>query len=250
MVLLLTKGWWTGQVAALWPKQPGRQILRSLLDLANNFGVVVALRHLPLAMFYILIFLAPMVTTVLAALTLGEPLEWKKGLALLTGFCGVVIAVDPFGLLQVGDRAGYFACLVCVLCFSANLVWSRVLTQTENPESLTFCSGAVMVAAGFAAMSFHANPVTLRLALILGTTGVFCVVGSLCFFVALRRTSAAHVSQYHYSQLVTGALVSYLVWREKPTRFMVAGAALIVAAAVWNASLAQEKQPVAVALRG
>jgi drug/metabolite transporter (DMT)-like permease len=41
--------------------------------------------------------------------------------------------------------------------------------------------------------------------------GAFCAAGSICFFRALKHTSASNVSQYHYTQLITGALVSYLL---------------------------------------
>jgi drug/metabolite transporter (DMT)-like permease len=43
------------------------------------------------------------------------------------------------------------------------------------------------------------------------------------------------VSQYHYTQLLTGALVSFLVWRELPTLWMVTGGVLIVAAGLYIA---------------
>jgi drug/metabolite transporter (DMT)-like permease len=45
------------------------------------------------------------------------------------------------------------------------------------------------------------------------------------------------VSQYHYTQLITGALVSYLVWRELPTIWMVLGGCLILASGLYIAVL-------------
>ena len=228
--LLLVHGLWSGDAGTLWPKDPLRQFLRSLLDLANGICVVIALRHLPLALFYILVFCSPMVTTLLAAAFLGERLEWSKSVAILAGFLGVVIAVNPFGLTRPGDWNGYLACFVCVASFSANMVWSRVMTRTESARSLTFFSGAVVGVIGLAAMLAKAAPVTLRLSAVLGAAGLFCVFGSLCFFHALRSASAATVSQYHYSQLLTGTLIAYLIWHERLSASMMVGAALIIAA--------------------
>src|SRR5215472_5097672 len=162
----------------------------------------------------------------------------KKALALLAGFAGVVIAVNPFGRPAGGDWIGYAACAVCVACFSVSMVWSRVLTRTETPESLTFFSGAVMAAAGFGAMAFHGTaPGGLVLAELF-VMGVFCAGGSICFFMAIKHTSASNVSQYHYTQLLTGALISYLVWREIPTVWMALGGALIVASGLYIAWVA------------
>lgn len=230
------------EIWVLWPTRPRRQLVRSCLDLTNDLCVVVALRHVPLTLFYILIFLAPMVITVLAATFLHERVGVKKALAVVAGFAGVVIAVNPFGASRQGDWIGFAACMVCVSCFSVNMVWSRVLTRTETPESLAFFTGMVMAVAGSGAMLWHAEPLNGRLLSGLVAMGAFCAAGSICFFVAVKHTSASNVSQYHYTQLVTGALVSYLVWREAPTVWMVVGGTLIVASGLYIAVQARRTE--------
>ncbi|MGO9435480.1 MAG: DMT family transporter [Terracidiphilus sp.] len=230
-IALTARGFLQGRPRGLLPKSPSRQLVRSGLDLGNNLCVVVALRHLPLTLFYILVFLAPMVTALLSAVFLRERLGWRKVLAVVGGFAGVVIAVNPFSAARQGDWIGYAACMVCVACFSVNMVWSRVLMRAETPESLTLFSGVVQVVVGAVLMmAWHAEPVTPRLAATLTAMGLFCACGSMCFFVALKNTSAVHVSQCHYTQLITGALLTWLIWRETPTVWMMAGSVLIVAA--------------------
>jgi drug/metabolite transporter (DMT)-like permease len=225
------------ELNVLWPTQPKRQMVRSCLDLANNLCVVVALRHVSLTLFYILVFLSPMCITFLAAIFLHETVGAKKALAIAAGFLGVVIAVNPFGTSRQGDWIGFAACMVCVCCFSVNMVWSRVLTRTETPESLVFFSGIVMTAAGALGMAWHFVPLNWMQLGGVAAMGAFCSAGAICFFVAVKHTSASTVSQYHYTQLVTGALVTFLVWRELPTVWMVTGGALIVAAGLYIAVL-------------
>ena len=116
-VFLLIYGLGRNQVGALWPRQPQRQFWRSCLDLGTNLFVVIALRHMPLALFYILVFSAPAISTVMAAMFLGERLQWQRSLAILAGFAGVVIAVDPVGSGRQGDWIGYGAALITVACF-------------------------------------------------------------------------------------------------------------------------------------
>lgn len=221
----------------LKPHNAAHQAVRSALDLGNNICVVVALRHLSLPLFYILVFMAPLVITALAAVFLHEKIGIRKAAAVLVGFAGVLIAVNPFSSTAQGDWIGYAACMVCVACFSVNMVWSRVLTRTESAESLTFVSGLVMAVAGFGAMLWHAEPIAGRWLAALLAMGIFCAVGSVCFFVALKHTTASNVSQYHYTQLLTGSIVSYLVWRQLPTAAMLLGGALIVAAGLYIAVL-------------
>jgi drug/metabolite transporter (DMT)-like permease len=227
----------------LRPRSVVRQVLRAMLDMANNVCMVIALRHLSLTMFYILVFTSPMVISLLSAALLGERITAKKALALLVGFCGVVVAVDPFGHAQHIDLIGFASCMVCVACFSVNMVWSRVLTRTEPPESLAFCSGVVTAIAGLALASFHFKPLTPTLWLALGMMGFFCAAGTLSFYFAVKHTSASNVSQFHYTQLLTGALISYIVWHDKPGLSMLIGGSLIIGSGLLIALAARNPQP-------
>ena len=232
-----------GEAQALRPHRLDLQLLRACLDMANNVCVVIALRHLSLTLFYILIFSAPILITLLSAAILREGLGWRRGLAIAAGFGGVVIAVHPWSAVHEGDWIGYVACGVCVTCFSVNMVWSRVLTRTERPESLAFFSGVVTAAAGGVMMLGHSAPVDGWLLTGLAAMGLFCALGTLCFYVAVKHTSAANVSQYHYTQLLTGTLVTYLVWHEKPGPFVLVGGALIFASGLYIAMAAREVVP-------
>jgi drug/metabolite transporter (DMT)-like permease len=217
-----------GNLSHLWPHSAVRQFLRALLDMGNNICVVIALRHLSLTIFYILVFTSPLLIAVLSAIFLRERITAKKALALFIGFAGVVIAVAPWSRAQRIDLVGLVSCLVCVSCFSANMVWSRVLTRTEQPESLAFSSGLVTAVAGMTLTCFHHRPLTPSLWLALLLMGIFGATGTLCFYVAVKHTSASNVSQYHYTQLLTGALISYIVWHESPGLPMIVGGALIL----------------------
>jgi drug/metabolite transporter (DMT)-like permease len=229
-----------GEAQVLRPKRLSLQVGRACLDMANNVCVVIALRHLTLTLFYILVFTAPMVIALLSAAFLHEGLPWRKAVAIAAGFAGVVVAVHPWSSTHEGDWIGYAACAVCVACFSVNMVWSRVLTRTEHPESLAFFSGLVTAATGFALMLGHAAPLTPLLLGGLFTMGLFCALGTLCFYIAVKHTSAANVSQYHYTQLITGTLVSYLIWRNKPGIFVLMGAVLILASGLYIAVTVRE----------
>ena len=232
---MFARGLWRRDLRALKPHQLRPQLFRSALDLGNNICVIVALRHLTLTVFYVLIFLAPMVVATLSPILLHEPMTLKKALAILAGFAGVVIAVHPWGGNREADWIGFLACMICVACFSMNIVLSRVLTQTETPESLTLFTATVMAIVGFALLIHHGAPLTPRVMALLVGMGVLCSAGSLCFFYALKHTTAANVSQFHYTQLVSGAFMAWLVWRQIPTFFTLVGAFLIIVSGVYIA---------------
>jgi drug/metabolite transporter (DMT)-like permease len=243
-IFLVLYGLARREMHLLRPHRIGRQVARACLDMANNVCVVIALRHLTLTLFYILVFMAPMTIALLSAIFLREGLSWKKSAAIVAGFAGVVIAVHPWSSTREGDWIGFAACMICVACFSVNMVWSRVLTRTEPPESLALFSGLVTAAVGFALMGLvHARPLTVPITAGLFAMGLFCALGTLCFYIAVKHTSAANVSQYHYTQLVTGTLVSYLVWHDKPGFYVLVGGTLILASGLYIAVTAREIAP-------
>jgi drug/metabolite transporter (DMT)-like permease len=77
----------------------------------------------------------------------------------------------------------------------------------------------------------------------LGMMGIFCAAGTLSFYFAVKHTSASNVSQYPYTQLITGALISYLVWHDKPGLPMLAGGMLIIGSGLLIALAARNTQP-------
>src|SRR6202021_1003040 len=112
-VFLAIYGFARGQPDILRPHRLSRQVARACLDMATNICVVIALRHLTLTLFYILVFMAPLVIALLSAVFLHERLPWRKGVAIVAGFAGVVVAVHPWESAREGDRIGYAACAVC-----------------------------------------------------------------------------------------------------------------------------------------
>ena len=88
-----------------------------------------------------------------------------------------------------------------------------------------------------------AKPITGLLFTGLFSMGLFCALGTLCFYIAVKHTSAANVSQYHYTQLITGTLVSYLIWHNKPSVFVLMGGVLILGSGVYIAMHAKTQVP-------
>lgn len=108
---------------------------------------------------------------------------------------------------------------------------------------MAFFSGLVTAAAGFGMMLFHAAPLTPRLTAGLVAMGMFCAAGTLCFYIAVKHTSAANVSQYHYTQLLTGTLLAYLIWHQTPGLPVILGGCLILGSGIYIAMSAHDLAP-------
>jgi drug/metabolite transporter (DMT)-like permease len=198
-----------------------------------------------MASFYVTVFAAPLMITILSAIFLHEYLRWPRIVAIVAGFVGVVIAVNPMavaaqGHASGGDWIGYATASISSVLFAANVTWLRVMAQSESPESLAFFNSFVQALVGFGAMLvLPATAVTLGLLGLLCIMGILSALGGLAIYSALKYTTAATVSQFHYTQIVTGALIGFIVWHDVPAPHMWGGAALIVATGLYIAQQAR-----------
>jgi drug/metabolite transporter (DMT)-like permease len=106
---------------------------------------------------------------------------------------------------------------------------------------MTFFTGLATATVGLGMIAYRV-PLDARILAILLVMGLLCALGNVCIFIALRNTTAATVSQYHYTQLISGAVAAYLMFHEEPTRSTLAGAALIVASGLYIAMRAGQAE--------
>lgn len=235
-----------GKMKTLWPKNPRQQSGRGLISIATNVLNVIALNHLPLTLFYVAVFTAPMMTAVLAGFFGHERLRTGKILAIICGFAGVIIALDPFHDLAHGDWIGYVAAFASAFCWAANTTWLRVMTQSESGASIVFFSALAEMLFGFLIMIlWHSDPLTLKLVLLLVPMGILSVAGSMAVYAALKYTTSTNVSQFHYTQIITGAFFGYLIWNEMPTAHLLIGIAAIIGAGLYIAHHARKTEKLA-----
>jgi drug/metabolite transporter (DMT)-like permease len=246
-VMMMAKGAAQGSVMALWPRHPGRQLARVVLALGCSMANAVALAHLPLTLFYTAVFTAPIFISLLAAVLLRERLTAVQIIAIIAGFAGVVVAINPLDNLTKGDWTGFGAVLVGVLCFSASAVWLRVMTQSETSDSIVFFYGLVGALLCGGLTAWHATPVSPSMLLLLFAMAIFTVVGQLCNFTAMRSTTAATVSQFHYTQIVTGALLGFLIWHDIPALHTVLGVGIIIGSGLYIAARGRKDESISIA---
>src|SRR4051812_17757976 len=74
---------------------PKRVMLRTVCGIAAGFLGTYAFTTIPLAEVYALIFLSPVLVTLLSIFLLGEPVGWRRLSAVGVGFVGMLLVVKP-----------------------------------------------------------------------------------------------------------------------------------------------------------
>ncbi len=211
--------------------KPWHQALRSLLLLGStafNFGALVYLR---LDQALAIQFLAPLLVALLAGPVLGEWVGWRRMLAILVGFCGILVAIRP-GYAEV--HPAVLLAFGCMISYGLFMLSTRYVSAFDPPQVTLFLSlfaGAILYAPlGLAQWVWPADTATWVLLLLLGTLGG---TGHYLFILAYRQAPASSLAPFVYAQLVAATAIGYGVFGDLPDIWTVAGAMIIIASGIY-----------------
>ena len=119
--------------------RPGVQFLRSLALPGSTTLNFAALSHLPLTVTTSIMFAGPMVVTLMAIPLLGERVGVHRMGAVVAGFVGVLVVVQPCG---AEFHPAMLLTLSALSCMSIHFILTRKLAGTErNATSQIWASG-------------------------------------------------------------------------------------------------------------
>jgi drug/metabolite transporter (DMT)-like permease len=212
-------------------RRPWLQLLRALMlpcMTAMNFW---ALQYLQLAETGAIQFLAPILVALLGVRLLGERLDTGRWIAIVVGFVGVVI------ILQPGSRGFHPAMLVSLLqttIYACFILMTRVLASVDRPESTNFLSalGSTIVIAPFG-LAVWQMPATAFEWLLVVVTGIAGGLGHYLLALAHRFAPASTLAPFIYQQILYMCLLGYLAFGDVPRPAVVIGAAVVVASGLY-----------------
>lgn len=207
------------------------QSLRSLLMAATTGFNFLALERLRLDQTITIIFLAPLVVALLAGPFLGEWPGWRRLLAILAGFGGVLVAVRP---AAGGLDLGVLLALGAMLSYALFMLMTRYLAAFDPPLVTLFYAmlAGTFLGAPLALPQWVWPAGTLDWVLLAGL-GAFGGLGHYFFVLAYRRALASFVSSLIYVQLLAMTALGYAVFGDVPDLWTLLGAAIIVASGLY-----------------
>jgi drug/metabolite transporter (DMT)-like permease len=212
---------------ALWRvRSPRLQMLRSAMLAVMTAVNFWALQYLQLAETGAIQFSVPLLIALLSAWWLGEHLDWRRWLAILFGFAGVLLVIRP------GSQAFHPAILLSVVnavLYAVFNMLTRRLAATESPAATQLMSalGATIVLTPFALAQWQ-TPATAQLWLVLVGCGLFGGFGHFLVAQAHRYASAATLGPFLYQQIVYMTLWGWLLFDQVPDAIVLVGAAVVV----------------------
>lgn len=229
-------GWAVFKGDRLW--QPaylsGKVILRSLCDTGGSLMFVTAISLIPLTTASAVIQATPLVVALGAALFLGQPIGWRRWIAIIVGFIGVLIIIRPgmdgfipATLLAVGGMLG----------LAARDLFTRSLTVELSGPQLATHTFAMIVPAGFVLMAFQGQSIVVpdgRQSWLLLASIVVGMIAYLAIVAATRGGNAGIISSFRYSRMVFAIVIGYVMFAEIPDIPTLIGVTIIITSGIYT----------------
>lgn len=237
-----------------WGQQRGRLLLRGLLGTTALLCFFEALARLPLATATLLQYTYPTLTALSAWLLLGEPIRRRIGLAVVVGWIGVMLVVQPEWL---GGQAPAIADLTATadLRATADLtatavalglggalltalayVSVRQLSAREHPLVIVFYFPLVSVPATLPFLWGQALWPSAEQWIWLAGVGLFTQLGQIWLTEGLATLPAARATSINYVQVVFATFWGVLFFAEPITGAVVLGAICVLGATLISLS--------------
>lgn len=210
----------------------------SLFFVTNLALFSIGLQYTSAIVSQTLYILSPILVITFAHFMIGEKYTMEKGLGLIISLVGVVYFIYQSAIAKsavtFGTPLGNILILIGVVCFSLYIVWSKKLTHSYSPSTITlfnFILTTVLLTL-FMPVEWHFRPfilskVTTVGLLSLGAMIFSSIVGYLTLQIGIKRTSAFVGSLNLYISPFFTALIAIIILGEKVTLPFIIGGALV-----------------------
>ncbi|UGB39101.1 DMT family transporter [Frateuria soli] len=217
--------------------RPSLWWIRAVTGAICNVSAVVAFTHLPMAETFALIFLMPIFVTLLSVAFLKEHVGWRRWLAVIVGFAGVLVVLRP-GFRQLG--VGHFAAIACGMAGAMSVVALRMAGAHEKRISL-YGAGVIgpLVAGGLLMLPAFTWPSLPQWELLAGY-GLLAGLAGVLLMLATQLAPANRVAPTQYSQMLWAIGFGYWLFGDTLDWPMLIGIVLILSAGLFT--LVREEQ--------
>ena len=239
LIMLLMFAQATNQARSYRTRYPRWHLFRSCLSIFLLPAIFYSLNHIPLAEFIAIIFAAPFFIAILTPLLLKERVAGTAWLAIIIGFCGILIITRP---TPDHFRLAHLTALFCAAATAALSVTARRLSGTDSLFALNvyLYPASILVFSVPAIMDWRSpSPLDWLLFTALGFTATAALW---CVILAVKNARPAVVAPIDYIRMIWTIAVGWLFWNEIPDSFSWIGIMIITACGLYIVTQGRREQ--------
>jgi len=213
-----------------WSTQPKLQIFRGLTLLFANILFFYSISIISMAKALTLAFVAPLITTALSPIFLGEKVGVRRWSAVIIGFVGSLIVIRP-GFIELNLAS--IAAFGTGFFYGIYLIITRKLHRSDSPLLTLLLTGVVgVVVASFLVPVVWINP-TFNQWSLLALMGIFACLGHLFLILSLKYADASKLAPFGYFEIVTNIILGYYFFSDFPDFWMWIGLLIIISSGIY-----------------
>lgn len=215
-------------------KRPQWHLARACSGALGAQMVVHALSMIPLADFYGIVFLSPLLLCLLSHFFLGETIGRHRMTAILVGFAGVLVLAGP--QFSAGN-SGFLFALAAVIFSALNGMTVRKIGKEPVLALFAFYPFVAGTLLNLPLMLMDPNsvvphhPLNIMLFLLVPPVMLFGLMAYSYAFAHVHETAV--IAPFHYSQIIWGTAIGYMLFGDVPTQRTILGAAIIISAGLY-----------------
>ncbi|MDB4213891.1 DMT family transporter [Octadecabacter sp.] len=206
--------------------------IRTVAEAIGTIFFLTALFKMPIGNLSAILQALPLTVTLAAALFFGEAVGWKRLIAILVGFFGVVLIIQP------GTDGFTFYSLLGV----AAVIAVTVRDLAARKLSRNIPSGIVALAAGIGVtlMALIGGAGTAWVMpdagsmMLLAAAALCLMIGYICAVSAMRTGDIGFVAPFRYTSLLVALVLGFFVFGEWPNTLTILGAIIVVATGLFT----------------
>ncbi|MDB9915574.1 DMT family transporter [Alphaproteobacteria bacterium] len=218
-----------GGLNFLKTKKPVLHFFRSIAGLVGNLMFFFAFQRLPVADVTVISQAVPIFSCILAIIFLNEIIKWRRWTAILIGFLGVIIAINPSGEIAL---ASIYA-LVATLMWSITIVFLRLLGTTEHPVKTVFYFMLISVIITSFFQPFLWRQPSFNVILLFFGLGTTAFITQILMTYALQKAPASIVSPFNYTGIIWAIVFDYIIWNTTPVMTTIIGGSIITITGIY-----------------
>ncbi len=212
--------------------RPALMILVAVCRTMSAILITYSFVTIPLAEAYCIVFLIPVLATILSVVVLKEQVSLDRWVLVVVSFLGVLLVVRP-GFREI--ELGHVTALICALAAAVSLTVIRLISGAERRVTLFALPGLLTLACnlvGLVIIGFSWPDWDVVGLLIM--CGVLGGIGYMLQLKGVALAPASRVAPMQYSQIVWALLYGALFFSEVPDAVSLAGLGIIVTAGLAN----------------
>ena len=171
----------------------------------------------------------PIFSSILAIIFLKEVIGWRRWTAIILGFFGVLIAVDPTADIKTAS----IIAVIATFMWSTTIIFLRILGTTENPVKTVFYFMLISVICTSFFQPFFWKEPSLKVIILFIGLGTCAFITQILMTYALQKAQASIVSPFNYSGILWAILFDLLIWNVSPFINTLIGGLIITVSGIY-----------------